>query len=183
MRIDSHDFYLLNTTGTLRTQSFMRQLGGLFDYHVNPHRNGTSHSNCNLDSHTRSYQYNTECGEEKREYYSLRGYGEQGPNKTCIDLKNLPQLSDTSESCRFFTGGGTSWGDCSEATFDNPTSFVIRNGFCTPYPEEGCQGDSDGSLNPGITDGSHPGCTNIEPQFALPDTWRSMKCAASLSQD
>ncbi|RYP63691.1 hypothetical protein DL769_006898 [Monosporascus sp. CRB-8-3] len=127
--------------------------------------------------------YNTECEEEIQEYYSLEGYGEQGPDKTCIDLKKLPQLSDTSESCRFFTGGGTSWSDCSEATFDNPTSFVIRNGFCTPYPEEGCQGIRDGFVAPGITDTSHPGCNNIEPKFGLPDTWRSMRCVARLSQD
>ncbi|XXH02384.1 mitochondrial Homoaconitase [Hypoxylon texense] len=108
-------------------------------------------------------------------WFLTLGYGKQQLHETCISLKkNLPQESETSESCEWFTNGGHSAGAaCSAGTFDKPTSFLIRSGFCTVYSEDGCTGDSNG-----ITSTEYTGCTNTGDLITFPDTWRSMQCFA-----
>ncbi|KAI0154607.1 hypothetical protein GGR57DRAFT_466132 [Xylariaceae sp. FL1272] len=96
--------------------------------------------------------------------------------ETCISLQHgLPTQSDTSNFCSYQTDGGVSTGhDCSEGTFDSPVSFVIRNGFCTVFEEDGCSGFSNG-----VTDSEYTNCTNLADIGRFyPDTWLSMKCYA-----
>ncbi|KAJ3548537.1 hypothetical protein NM208_g964 [Fusarium decemcellulare] len=87
--------------------------------------------------------YRNKCDEDITDYYSVGGYAEQGPDTACVRLKDpdVPEHDDLREYCRFFTDGGDEHGPCSEATFDEVQSWVIRDGFCTVYETEDCTHD------------------------------------------
>ncbi|KAI0394193.1 hypothetical protein F5Y17DRAFT_476083 [Xylariaceae sp. FL0594] len=134
--------------------------------------------------HLTAYSYSCEDKDDDSDfsYYSLQGYEDQNPHETCFNLRNgsttLPQNSDTSNSCAFFSNGG--WDgphDCSSGTFDKPSSFVIRGGFCTVYSEPDCTGDSNG-----LSAYSYQGCTSVEDGWVDFDSWGSFRCFAFPNQ-
>jgi hypothetical protein len=106
----------------------------------------------------------------------LGGFEGQSTHESCISLKHgLPQFSLDSNSCSWFTHGGADPSQpCSAGTFDTPTAFIIRNGFCTIYTNDDCTGDFNG-----IDNGQYKGCTNYDTTKFLPKTWLSMECFAS----
>lgn len=93
--------------------------------------------------------------------------------ETCIKIKgDLPQNSDTSESCAFFTSGGFDGPNpCSSGTFSQPGSFVIRTGFCTVYANDDCTGVANG-----IDSFEYSGCTDVDDAFVNLGSWGSLQC-------
>ncbi|KAF4459086.1 glycoside hydrolase family 18 [Fusarium albosuccineum] len=126
--------------------------------------------------------YRNKCEEDITDYYSVGGYAEQGPDTACVRLKDpdVPEHDDFREYCRFFTDGGDEHGPCSEATFDEVQSWVIRDGFCTVYETEDCTHDG---VWGGIDSDGDVGCTDKVPSRIVPKNWRSMSCFAMPPRD
>ncbi|KAI2625044.1 hypothetical protein GGR54DRAFT_594624 [Hypoxylon sp. NC1633] len=121
--------------------------------------------------------YDTPCGEDTKNYYSLRGFNLLSQGATCIALKegHLPLDSATDNSCEFFTDGGNSPGkSCFEGTFWKPESFIIRDGFCQIWDEYACLTGGTGNVSPTL----YKGCVNFKDGKNLPVRWESMKCYA-----
>ncbi|KAF4467862.1 glycoside hydrolase family 18 [Fusarium albosuccineum] len=121
--------------------------------------------------------YKNKCDEDITDYYSVGGYGEQSLDAACVRLKDpdVPERDDYKEYCRFFTDGGNEYGPCSEATFDEVQSWVIRGGFCTIYDTDDCSGDR---ISGGISEDSDPGCTDKLPSRVVPKNWKAISCFA-----
>ncbi|KAI2616524.1 hypothetical protein GGR54DRAFT_228504 [Hypoxylon sp. NC1633] len=120
--------------------------------------------------------YDTACGEDTNNYYSLRGYALPNDPKTCTSLKDgkVPMASDRKDSCEFFVNGGNSPGKaCSEGTFSEPTSFVIRDGYCIVWEDENCQGIGIKFYTP-----LYHGCVNVKDAINPPKNWQAVKCYA-----
>ncbi|KAE8445910.1 hypothetical protein EG329_012689 [Mollisiaceae sp. DMI_Dod_QoI] len=122
--------------------------------------------------------YNTTCEDHASadlsySYYTLTGSGPVGSN-SCTPLQNPPQ--DSLDSCVWFTDAGVNPGQpCSAGTFQYPTSYVIRNGFCVVYSDDDCSSGETVAI-----DAANPlTCSDTSSDDGLPTTWLSFRCGVS----
>ncbi|KAI8954477.1 hypothetical protein F4801DRAFT_533349 [Xylaria longipes] len=85
----------------------------------------------------------SDCAAKGGDYYVIEGPAlpELSPDLACLTLPNdLPQniLDDSSNNCRYFMDGGSSYGSCSGGKFDDPKSWSISSGRCQVFDGEGC---------------------------------------------
>lgn len=109
------------------------------------------------------------------DYYSLEGYNIDSSADQCLVLRggDLPQTSNASTSCRWFTNGGFSWDDCSTSTLTQPLSWSVLGGVCTAYDTNTCTDD-------GNADAYDPtqGCHSYSASNLDIKTWISLRCGA-----
>jgi hypothetical protein len=72
-------------------------------------------------------------------YYILTGNDLQTTSNPCTVIRSVSDAPGANPWCRWYTGGGATYGPCSGGTLTAPQSWRIRAGGCTVYDNPQCQ--------------------------------------------